>query len=77
MPAFRSTHLAIAPVLKQSAGSLLGGSLQIARRAAAAGNTLVVAQVALSVLVLVFAGLFLRTLGKLRALIRVSTLQTS
>jgi predicted permease len=72
LPALRGTRIAIAPALKQSAGSLLRGSSfrgssQGRTGALRLGNTLVVAQVALSVLVLVFAGLFLRTLTNLKS----------
>jgi len=59
-PAFRSTRLDLTPALKDSAGS-------VARmRRLNVGTLLVVAQVALSVVVVVGASLLVRTLGKLR-----------
>jgi predicted permease len=59
-PALRSTRPDIVPALKDEvAGS--GGSSRLTLR-----NTLVVFQVALSILVLIVAGLFVRSLGKLK-----------
>ncbi|HXW54598.1 MAG TPA: ABC transporter permease [Candidatus Cybelea sp.] len=65
-PAFRSTRLDLTPALKQSSSSLRGrsgqgGGLRL-------GSALVVAQVALSVVALVGAGLLVRTLEKLRSI---------
>src|SRR5262249_31090785 len=57
-PAFRATRVALAAALR---GETVAGVR------ARVGNALVVAQVALSVLVLVGAGLLVRTLEKLRA----------
>jgi len=60
VPAFRSTRLDLTPALKDSAGS-------VARmRRPNVGTLLVVAQVALSVVVVVGASLLVRTLGNLR-----------
>jgi hypothetical protein len=66
-PAFRGTGVSLAPALKESAGGVSG--------AAPAGNhrfglsdLLVVAQVALSILVLVGAGLLVRTLTNLKGI---------
>jgi predicted permease len=67
VPALRGTRVAIAPMMNPSTGSLLGSSAQSRGGRLRAGNMLVVAQVALSVLVLVFAGLFLRTLRNLQS----------
>jgi predicted permease len=62
-PALRSTHVELAPALKESAAMLPG----VGRRGLrlGLGKTLVVAQVALSLLLLVGAGLFVRTLMNL------------
>jgi len=59
-PALRSTRIDVTPALKESAVSLPGTAL-IGRRFGV-GNVLVVAQVALSILVLVGASLLARTL---------------
>jgi predicted permease len=61
-PAWRATHVDLTPALKDStrgtgAGSRLG-----------LGKTLVVVQIALSLLLLIGAGLFARSLGKLKSL---------
>jgi predicted permease len=62
-PALQATRPDLTPVLKEESGAL-------GRRAhrLALGKILVVAQVALSILLLVGAGLFVRTLWKLKAL---------
>lgn len=57
LPAWRSSHIAPAEVLRQEAGNLSSGS-----RNQRVFSGLVVAQIALSVALLVAAGLFLRTL---------------
>jgi predicted permease len=57
-PAFRATRTDPQFVLKVSVGSGARGGIKL-------GNSLVVAQVALSLTLLVVAGLFLRSLGKL------------
>src|SRR5208337_5013197 len=59
-PALRSTRISVAPALKESAASPPGTAL-IGRRFGV-GNVLLVAQVALSILVLVGASLLARTL---------------
>jgi predicted permease len=61
-PAFRGTRLDLASALKQGPASPAGA------RSFGLGSALVVAQVALSILVLVAAGLLARTLGNLRAI---------
>ena len=63
LPAIQSTRPNVYPTLKDSAGSVIGGFGQIRSRQA-----LVVAQVALSLLLLVGAGLFTRSLVNLRKL---------
>ena len=62
-PAFRSARVDLTPALKESA-SLLPGGAHVSRFRL--GDALVVVQVALSVLVLVCAGLLVRTLENLR-----------
>jgi predicted permease len=60
-PALRSTKPTLAPTLKEYAGSVLGGGRARLRKA------LVATQVGLSLLLLVAAGLFIRTLDNLLA----------
>ncbi|MGJ5818020.1 ABC transporter permease [Paludibaculum fermentans] len=62
IPAWRATRLDLAPTLKDQGGRVTAGAGHLRLRRA-----LVVAQVALSVLLLVGAGLFGRSLGRLRA----------
>jgi predicted permease len=62
LPAMQSTRPNVYPTLKDQAGSIIGGFGQIRSRQA-----LVVAQVALSLLLLVGAGLFTRSLINLRS----------
>jgi predicted permease len=62
IPAFQSTKPALAPTLKDLAGSVVGGGHVRVRKA------LVVSQVALSLLLLIGAGLFLRSLNGLMTL---------
>jgi FtsX-like permease family len=64
-PAFRGTRVDLTPALKESASSLLGGGTQMGRWFRL-GDALVVTHVALSILVLVGAGLLVRTLRNLR-----------
>ena len=59
IPAWRSTQAQLAPSLKNEAGSIVGGAQAGVRKA------LVVSQVALSLLLLVAAGLFVRSLHNL------------
>lgn len=63
-PALRSSRVNVGPVLKENAGSISGGSFG-SRRRFGLGNALVVAQVALSVIVLAGAGLVVRSLANL------------
>ena len=63
LPAIQSTRPNVYPILKDQGGSVIGGFGQIRSRQA-----LVVAQVALSLLLLVGAGLFTRSLLNLRTL---------
>jgi predicted permease len=60
IPAFRSTHVDLAPTLKGSGGAVVSEQPRLRK-------TLVVAQVALSFLLLIGAGLFLRSLQNLMA----------
>ena len=61
-PAWRATHVDLTPTLKDGARSAGGGARL------GLGKTLVVAQVALSLLLLIGAGLFVRSLEKLKSL---------
>jgi predicted permease len=58
-PALRATEITLNPVLKESSRSVVGSRSLL-------GSSLVVAQVAISLVLLVGAGLFLRTLQNLR-----------
>ncbi len=60
-PAIQSTRPSLAPTLKEGAGSVLGGNQGRLRK------VLVASQVAVSLLLLIGAGLFLRTLDNLLA----------
>ena len=62
LPALRASRANLAPALKSEAGAVVGGGHTRMRRG------LVVAQVALSLLLLIGAGLFTRSLMNLRAL---------
>ena len=61
IPALQATKPDLAPVLKEQAGAVAGGGAQVNLR-----KVLVAAQVALSLLLLIAAGLFARTLKNLR-----------
>jgi predicted permease len=63
VPALQSTRPDVAPTLKDQVGGIVGGGAQVRFR-----KGLVVAQVSLSLLLLVGAGLFVRSLGNLRDL---------
>jgi len=67
-PAFRSARVNVAPTLKENATGATNGSASNGGRRGLFGSSLVVVQVALSILVLVGAGLFLRTLVKLKSI---------
>ena len=64
-PAVRSTRVDLTPALKESAGRVPGSSQGHRGLRLGLGKTLVVAQVGLSLLLLVGAGLFVRTLANL------------
>jgi predicted permease len=64
-PALRCTRVNVGPVLKENAGSVSGASFGSHRRFGL-GSGLVVAQVALSVIVLAGAGLVVRSLANLK-----------
>jgi len=64
-PAFRGTRVNVAPALKANAGNFSAASSRAGRHFGL-GSCLVVAQVALSVIVLAGAGLIVRTLANLK-----------
>ena len=64
-PAFRGTGINLAPALKENSGSL-SATGHVGSRRFGLGSSLVVTQVALSLVVLIGAGLLLRTLDRLR-----------
>jgi len=66
-PAFRSAGLDLTPALKEGAG-VSSSVAHDGGRWFSVGNALVIAQVALAIVVLVGAGLLVRTLGKLRSI---------
>jgi predicted permease len=66
-PSFRSVRADLTPSLRENASSVSGRASQVGLRFRP-GDALVVAQVALSVVVLVGAGLLVRTLHKLQTL---------
>ncbi len=63
VPALQSTRADVAPTLKDTVGGIVGGGSSVRLR-----KTLVAAQVTLSLLLLVGAGLFIRSLRNLREL---------
>ena len=63
VPALRATSVEVAPTLKENSSGVIGGKNRIG-----VGKVLVVIQVALSLLLLVGAGLFVRTLRNLKSL---------
>ena len=65
-PALRSVRIDLNPMLKEGEGDAASGT-RTAGRWFSAGNALVVAQVALAIVVLVGAGLLVRTLANLRS----------
>jgi predicted permease len=64
-PALRGTRLDLTPALKEGAGRITGGGRHSGRTRFGLGKALVIAQAAMSVLLLVGAGLFVRTLRNL------------
>jgi predicted permease len=66
-PAFRGTRIDVAPTLKENSGSISAGS-HVGSRRFGLGSSLVVCQVALSMVVLIGAGLLLRTLEKVKSI---------
>src|SRR5437773_430273 len=66
-PSLRGSRVDLTPSLKENASSLPGAAAHTGRRFRL-GDALVVARVALSMVVLVGAGLLVRTLGNLRAI---------
>jgi predicted permease len=66
-PALRGTRLDLAPSLRENASSLHGSAPRTGQRLRLS-DALVIAQVALSIVVLIGAGLLVRTLGNLRHL---------
>ncbi|MGB2589146.1 MAG: ABC transporter permease [Candidatus Acidiferrum sp.] len=66
-PALRGSRVDLTPSLKESASSLAGAARQTGRRFCL-GDALVIAQVALSIVVLIGAGLLVRTLRNLHSL---------
>jgi predicted permease len=66
-PALRGTRVNVSPALKDNSGSL-SSTRRAGGRHFGLGSSLVVAQVTLSIVVLIGAGLLLRTLEKLRSI---------
>jgi predicted permease len=66
-PALRGTRINLAPALKENSGSL-SSATHAGGRHFGLGSSLVIAQVTLSIVVLIGAGLLLRTLEKLRSI---------
>lgn len=66
-PALRGTRLDLTPALKESGARIVGSGRQSAGPRQHLGKALVVAQVAMSLLLLIGAGLFVRTLTNLQS----------
>lgn len=66
-PTLRSARLDLTPALRETVSSVLGGAVR-SRWGLRLGDALVVAQVALSIVMLIGAGLLVRTLSNLRSL---------
>lgn len=66
-PAFHGTRINVAPALKENSGNVSATS-HVGSRRFGLGSSLVVTQVALSIMVLIGAGLLVRTLDKLRSI---------
>jgi predicted permease len=64
-PALRGTRLDLTPALKEGTGRVVGGMRRVGRMRLGLGKALVIAQAAMSVLLLMGAGLFVRTLRNL------------
>jgi predicted permease len=64
-PALRGTRLDLTPALREGAGRVIGNVRRPGRMRLGLGKALVIAQAAMSVLLLVGAGLFVRTLRNL------------
>ncbi|HEV3275323.1 MAG TPA: ABC transporter permease [Terriglobia bacterium] len=64
-PALRGTRLDLTPALKEGAGRVIGRGPRSGRMGLGLGKALVISQVAMSLLLLVGAGLFVRTLRNL------------
>jgi len=67
-PAIHGTGFDVMPALKQMRTTMLAGKSRRTRNSLTLGRSLVVAQIAFSFLLLVAAGLFLRTLSNLHAI---------
>jgi predicted permease len=67
MPALRSTRLEVAPALKENASTFQGDPSRL-QRFFQPGDALVIAQIGLSVVLLIGAGLLARTLENLRSI---------
>ena len=66
-PALRGTRLDLTHALKEGGGKIVGGGRRSRRVGLELGKALVIAQVAMSLLLLIGAGLFVRTLNNLES----------
>jgi macrolide transport system ATP-binding/permease protein len=66
-PAMQATRVDLTPALKESGSTALRGRLRRSLVRISLGHSLVVAQIAVSLLLLITAGLFVRTLSNLRS----------